>query len=371
MLVFFFFGKAWFRWAILSCDSSYSFYTNNSFSFIIIFHFHLIILQPKKHKERKKQSAREDVDEEPVPRDHYDVQKEKETQEELGTKWQTEVEKSKEKPTEAAKEIASKVELEPKETVETLDTGQVKSEIENLNTVELAQTDRVEHLETDKGKNDHGTDINTGQRKTEPQTSTDLDTDQPSIRAEKQDGTSEIETIKKIENESLESETFNSFQEVREGKQDQVVKSEIECESNTLGDLSEAEVITDTGTTKETAVIKPCESESKEEHSKTESTDKSNVEATMLQNVVTETEKSDSERTDAVQAVIQGHSKEMVKEDSEVKNESVKAEGESKTENVPEVSEGKPGVAVEQEHIYPDLTKDIGKFKAELEQVGQ
>ena len=267
-----------------------------------------------------------------------------------------------------AKEIASKVELEPKETVETLDTGQVKSEIENLNTVESAQTDRVKHLETDKGKNDHGTDINTGQRKTEPQTSTDLDIGQPNIDAEKQDGTSEIETISKVENESLESETFYSFQEVREGKQDHVVKSEIECESNTLGDLSEAEVITATGSTEETAVIKPCESESKEEHSKT---DKSNVEATTLQNVLTETEKSDSERTDAIQAVIQGHSKEMVKEDSEVKNESVKAEGESKTENVPEVSEGKAGVAVGQKHIYPDLTKDTEKFKAELEQVGQ
>ena len=312
---------------------------------------YLFIFKPKKHKERKKQSTVEEIDVEPVPRLHHDIQSEKKAQEDMGTKHLPEVEKDKDK-------IKETEEIGQKETVETLDTGQLKFEVKDLNKVKKAQNDRVENLETGKRNDDQEIDIGT---------SVDVETGQERYvvdeGAEAQDAASG-KVVDKTENESLETETFYSFQEETEN---QVVKSENESE---LGDECQAEIVSDRGAaSNKTAVIKPQEPESKEDSAIIESKDKSNAEAAALLNVVTET-KSDLESTESVQAIGQKHLKETVMEDLEVKDEPVSAEAESNIDNVSEVSEAASGVALGQKHIYPDLTKDIEQYKAELEEVG-
>ena len=319
------------------------------------------IFKPKKHKERKKQSTVEEIDVEPVPRLHHDIQSEKKAQEDMGTKHLPEVEKDKDK-------IKETEEIGQKETVETLDTGQLKFEVKDLNKVEKAQNDRVENLETGKRNDDQEIDIGTGHRECKLIASVDVDTGQERYvvdeGAEAQ-GAASGKVVDKIENESLETETFYSFQEETEN---QVVKSENESE---LGDECQAEIVSDRGAaSNETAMIKPQEPESKEESAIIESKDKSNAEAAALQNVVTDTIKSDLESTESVQAIGQKHSKETVVEDLEVKDEPVSTEADSKIDNVSEVSEAASGVALGQKHIYPDLTKDIEQYKAEIEQVG-
>ena len=301
------------------------------------------IFQPKKHKEKKKQVEESD---DPVPRFHHDVQAEKKTGEGTRTKQLPEVEKDEDKTRETVDKNESKLQTEigQKEMVETLDTGQFKPEKQ-------------------------GYMVDTGQRESNSVASGGLDTGQEKDIANKgadaQDMASQ-KIINKGENESLETETFYSVQEEMENK---VVKDESESH---IGDVCKTEVGSDIDSISvkvAAAVIKPSDLESKVEHSIIESEERSNVEAGTLQDIATES-KYDSEITEPIQAIGESHVKETVIKVVENKDKTVTAEASSKVDNVAEVSEGVSGVGLGQKHLYPDLTKDIEQYKAELEQVG-
>ena len=311
----------------------------------------MLIFQPKKLKEKKKQVEESDVD--PVPRFHHNVQAEKKAGEGTSTKQPPEVKKYEDKTRETVDENESKLQTEigQKETVEILDTGQFKSEKQGY---------MVENRETN---------LDTGQTESNSLASGGLDTGQEKdiagISGDAQD-TALLKIIDKGENESLETQTFYSVQEEMENEG---VKDENESH---VGDVCKTEVGSDIDSISAkaaAAVIKPSDLESKLEHSVIESEDRSNVVAGTLQDVVTES-KYDSEITEPIQAIGESHVKKTVIKVVENKDKTVNAEASSKTDNVAEVSEDVSGMGLGQRHLYPDLTKDIEQYKAELEQVG-
>lgn len=277
------------------------------------------LFQTKKSKERKKQPSREDVTEEPAIRpdqkestrdtSQHEFQKSGCQKEETVSEEQKEVNTIQFKETAHENDSNIHADTEKTEVIENLDTGQRKAEVEE-SSVERAVTDQ-----TITEKND-------------------------SLSCE---------------------ETFFSFKD--ESKETVGTEKVVQAENVVETDIYKDKVVTDikSGATIDTAVIKTSEPESKEEYFKTESYDLKGVyKVPSLEKVNTETKE-----TEVLPETLQAESGDIVREERETKNECVTTREPKLLEDLEKIKT--EGVA--QKQLYPDLTRDIEQYRAELEQV--